>query len=156
MTLGIASLFLALSGLVSGSLVLTKRDDLAACLADAEIPFDTKGSEAWTQDIKPYNLRLPCTPAAVAIPTRPSQIKDAVACGIKNDVRVSAKGGGHGYASFAYGGEDGHLVIILDEMYNVTLKDGKAKIQPGARLGHVATELYNQGKRAIAHGSCPG
>ena len=147
---------LALSAFVTGSLVLTKRDDLTACLADANIPFDTKGSEAWAQDIKPYNLRLTYTPAAVAIPKIPSQIKDAVDCGIKNNVRISAKGGGHGYASFDYGGEDGHLVIILDQMYNVTLEDGKAKIQPGARLGHVATEIYNQGERAIAHGSCPG
>lgn len=147
----------ALSSLTSASLTAAKRDALTDCLAEARVPFDAKGSETWAQNIKPYNLRLPYTPAAIAIPTCPSQIQAAVACGIKHNVRISAKGGGHGYASFAYGGEDGHLVIILDRMYQVTLDNsGKAKVQPGARLGHVATELYRQGKRAIAHGSCPG
>jgi hypothetical protein len=33
---------------------------------------------------------------------------------------------------------------------------GIADIQPGARLGNVATALWNQGKRAISHGTCPG
>lgn len=72
-------------------------------------------------------------------------------------MRVSARGGGHSYGSFGLGGEDGHLVIVLDSMDSVTLgEDGKAVVQPGARLGHVAYELFNQGHRAISHGTCPG
>ncbi|CAM1509427.1 Fc.00g031660.m01.CDS01 [Cosmosporella sp. VM-42] len=146
----------ALTTFCSANLIASKRDDLTACLANAKVPFDVKGGEAWTEDIKPYNLRLAYTPAAVAYPTKTSQIKAAVSCGVKHNVRVTAKGGGHSYASFGYGGENGHLVIILDRLYKVTLSYGKAIVEPGARLGHVAVELYNQGQRAIAHGSCPG
>lgn len=136
---------------------LTRRDALTSCLADACVPFSVKNSTEWTQDTKPYNLRLTYTPAAVAVPTSIDEIKAAVSCGVENGVRVSAMGGGHGYGSFAFGGEDGHLVIALDRMYRVTLnEDGTATVQPGARLGHVAVELFNQGRRAIAHGSCPG
>ncbi|KAH6897362.1 hypothetical protein B0T10DRAFT_183645 [Thelonectria olida] len=151
-------LLLLLSGLSSASLVLTKRDKLTACLADARVPFAVKNSSEWTQDVTPYNLRLPYTPAAVAIPTSVRHVQAAVKCGVKHNVRVSAKAGGHGYGSYAFGGEDGHLVIVLDRMDDVTLnEDGTtAKIQPGARLGHVAVELYDQGRRAIPHGSCPG
>ncbi|KAH8706325.1 hypothetical protein BGZ61DRAFT_531529 [Ilyonectria robusta] len=153
-----AYLVLCLFSTVSFARVfLTRRDALTSCLADARVPFSVKNSTEWTQDTKPYNLRLAYTPAAVAVPTSIDEIKAAVSCGVKNGVRVSAKGGGHGYGSFALGGEDGHLVIALDRMYRVTLNDdGTATVQPGARLGHVAVELFNQGRRAIAHGSCPG
>ncbi|KPM34204.1 hypothetical protein AK830_g12369 [Neonectria ditissima] len=148
------SLFAALS---LAGVVPSRRDALTACLAGAGVPFSLRNSTEWTRETTPYNLRLPYTPAAVAIPTSVAHIKAAVVCGVEAGVRVSAKGGGHGYASFAFGGEDGHLVVVLDRMDSVSLgEDGIAKVQPGARLGHVAVELFNQGRRAIAHGSCPG
>lgn len=142
----------------SASTLPTKRDAVVACLESASVPHAVKGTSEWTLDVTPYNLRLPYKPAAVAIPTSVRQVASAVRCGTKNGLRVSAKAGGHGYGSFALGGEDGHLVVVLDRMESVTLhRDGKtATVQPGARLGHVAVELYDQGKRAIAHGSCPG
>ncbi|KAK1773163.1 hypothetical protein QBC45DRAFT_102386 [Copromyces sp. CBS 386.78] len=40
--------------------------------------------------------------------------------------------------------------VTLDKTTNV------ADVQAGARLEHVATELYKQGKRAFSHGTCPG
>lgn len=136
----------------------TKRETINACLARAKVPYDTKDSTQWAADTKPYNLRTRWTPAAVAIPSSTSQIQAAVKCGLDSSVRISAKAGGHSYGAFGFGGEDGHLVVILDRLYKVSLntKSNVARIEPGARLGHVATELFNQGKRAIAHGSCPG
>lgn len=154
----LSSVALALVAQVSlSSAVPTKRDAITSCLTAAKVPIDAKGSQAWTQDGTAYNLRLQYTPVAIAVPTSVAQISAAVACGEKHGIAVSAKSGGHSYTSLGFGGEDGHLVIELDRMYNVKLAaDGTAKIQPGARLGHVATELYNQGKRAISHGTCPG
>lgn len=56
-----------------------------------------------------------------------------------------------------WGEEDEHLIIELDHMYAVKLpKVGIVRTQPRARFGHVATELYNQGKRALSYGTCPG
>ncbi|KAI5457435.1 hypothetical protein BGZ63DRAFT_428142 [Mariannaea sp. PMI_226] len=160
MTLKRAAAYLALcllSAQPSAGIILLQRDALTKCLSNAKVPYLVKQSPSWAGEIEPYNLRLNYTPAAVAIPTSVAQIKAAVGCGVKNDVRVSAKGGGHSYGSYSLGGENGHLVIELDRMSGVTLyKNGTAKVQPGARLGHVATQLYNQGKRALAHGSCPG
>ncbi|KAM5350374.1 hypothetical protein ACJ41O_006879 [Fusarium nematophilum] len=134
-----------------------KQAALEFCLAEASVPFAARNSTEWVQDTKPHNLRLTYTPAAVAIPTSIKHIQDAVTCGRENGVRVSAKGGGHSYGSFGFGGEDGHLVIVLDTMDKVTLnKDQSCNVQAGARLGHVAYELFNLNHRAISHGTCPG
>jgi FAD/FMN-containing dehydrogenase len=71
---------------------------------------------------------------------------------------VSAKSGGHSYGNMGFGGENGHLIVQLDRMYNMTLDPVTkvATVQPGARLGHMATVLYEQYHRSIAHGTCPG
>ncbi|CAG1996300.1 unnamed protein product [Fusarium graminearum] len=147
-----------LVGLVAHtSAVPTKREAVNSCLTQAKVPTDAQGSQSWKEDGTAYNLRLPFEPAAIAVPTTVAQVSAAVECGAKHGVAISAKSGGHSYTSLGFGGEDGHLMIELDRMYSVKLaKDGTAKIQPGARLGHVATELWNQGKRALAHGTCPG
>ncbi|KID82769.1 chitooligosaccharide oxidase [Metarhizium guizhouense ARSEF 977] len=131
-------------------------DALASCLSDASVPIATKGTPEWTQHTTPFNTRLQYEPIAVAVPTEISQIAAAVTCAKKNSIPVTAKSGGHSFTSLGLGGEDGHLVIQLDRMYNVELaQNGTARIQSGARLGHVAVELYNQGKRALSHGYCP-
>ncbi|RSL59369.1 hypothetical protein CEP54_007326 [Fusarium duplospermum] len=149
---------IGLVALVSPSLAVpNKREAVTSCLTNAKVPIDTKGSQTWTQDGTAYNLRLQFEPIAIAVPTTVAQISAAVSCGSKHGVSVSGKSGGHSYTSLGLGGEDGHLVIELDRLYSVKLaKDGTAKIQPGARLGHVATELYNQGNRALSHGTCTG
>lgn len=133
-------------------------DALTSCLAAASVPYAAKNSSQWIQDTKPYNLRLAYVPEAVAIPTTIKHIQDAVKCGRQHGVRVSAKSGGHSYGSFGFGGEDGHLVVVMDAMDKVTMnKDLSCTIQAGARLGHVATELFNNAfRRALPHGTCPG
>ncbi|KAF5662499.1 hypothetical protein FHETE_7947 [Fusarium heterosporum] len=132
-------------------------DSLNACLASKKVPYVPRDTTHWKQEATPYNLRLAYNPAAIALPTTVDHVQDAVKCGNQQGVRISAKGGGHSYGSFGYGGEDGHLVIVLDAMDRVTLnKDMSCNVQAGARLGHVASELFKFGGRALPHGSCPG
>jgi FAD/FMN-containing dehydrogenase len=136
---------------------LSKRDALNDCLADANVPHHEENSTAWNRDARPFNERLYYEPAAIAVPRNTSEIQAAVACGARHGVKVAAKCGGHSYASFGLGGADGHLVLELDGMHKVTVgANGRATIQGGARLGHVAVELFAQGGRAIPHGTCPG
>ncbi|KAM5483343.1 hypothetical protein MaudMau93_006308 [Microsporum audouinii] len=140
-------------------ILLAGRDSrsLTSCLADADIPYVVRGSRDWARRISPWNLRVTYTPAAVVIPWSVDQIQATVSCGLKNNLRISAKGGGHSSGSYGFGGEDGHLVIDFEQLNQVALHDNHtAIIQPGARLGHVSVELYNQGRRAIPHGTCPG
>lgn len=151
-------LTLGLHAATAATSALHKRAALDDCLSSASVPVDVPGSADWKADAAPYNPRLTYTPIAIAVPTKTEHIQSAVSCAAKLGVKVSAKSGGHSYASLGFGGEDGHLMVQLDRMYNVTLNQSTnvATIQAGARLGHVATELYNQGRRAFPHGTCPG
>ncbi len=147
----------ALLGLATGTLasglppstgnVFEKRDALAECLGRYNVPLDGLGSSNWTLDAAPFNLQLNFTPIGIAVPTTVQHIQDAVACAVKLGVKANAKCGGHSYGSFGLGGEDGHLTIEMDRMNKVTVDNTTflATIEGGARLGHVASELYAQG-----------
>ena len=134
------------------------RETIEECLTAAKVPFDAKNSNDWKVDVAPFNTRLAYTPAAIAVPTTTAHVQGAVSCGVKLGLKINAKSGGHSYASFGLGGENGHLVIELDRMSKITVdqKTYIASVEAGSRLGHVFTELYKQGKRAISHGTCPG
>ncbi|KAK1756959.1 putative FAD-linked oxidoreductase YvdP [Echria macrotheca] len=149
--------FVALLGLASAS-PFEKAAALSDCLSSAGVPTDATGTSDWKLDAAPYNLRLNYTPVAIAVPTTAAHVQGAIACAAKLGVKANAKCGGHSYGSFGLGGEDGHLILELDRMNNVVLDNstGIARVEGGARLGHVASELYNQGKRGFSHGTCPG
>ncbi|WQF86886.1 Putative berberine/berberine, FAD-binding domain, PCMH-type, FAD-binding, type PCMH, subdomain 2 [Colletotrichum destructivum] len=130
---------------------------IQACLSAANAPVTVSSSSDWSEDIRPYNARVQFTPALVVAATDASHVQAAVRCASQYGKTVTARGGGHSYSSSGLGGENGHVVVRLDEMFGVTLNaDSTATVQAGARLGHVATELFKQGGRAISHGSCPG
>ncbi|KAK3334062.1 hypothetical protein B0T19DRAFT_483984 [Cercophora scortea] len=147
----------ALAGLAAAN-PLSSRAVLDDCLKAANVPSSAKNSNDWNADVKPFNQRLPYTPVAIIAATTVDHVQAAVSCAAKAGVKVNPKSGGHSYASFGLGGENGHLVIELDRMSKVTLDSTTniATIQAGARLGHVFTELYKQGKRAFSHGTCAG
>ena len=131
---------------------------LAECLAAADVPVDGTGTPEYELDVSSFNLRLPYTPVSVVAATTVKHIQDSVTCARELGIKATAKCGGHSYASFGLGGEDGHLVIEMSRMNKVVLDNttGIATAEGGTRLGHLAWELYDQGKRAISHGTCPG
>jgi FAD/FMN-containing dehydrogenase len=155
---------IALLGLWAGGSHASPFDKAAAasslsdCLTKAGVPVDTSGSPDYRLDTSSFNLRLNYTPVAVAAVTTTKHVQDAVACARQAGVKANAKCGGHSYASFGLGGEDGHLVIEMSRMNKVVLDNatGIATAEGGTRLGHLAWELWNQGNRAISHGTCPG
>ncbi|KAJ1327071.1 cinnamyl-alcohol dehydrogenase [Microdochium nivale] len=135
------------------------RAAIDACLIAAGVPIDIPGTADYTRDVEPFNIRLPYIPTAIARVATTAHIQKSVQCAKKLNIKVSAKSGGHSYASFGFGGENGHLMIQLDRMINVTAYDAKtgvAAVEPGARLGHLATVLYEKYGRAVSHGTCPG
>lgn len=69
---------------------------------------------------------------------------------------VAARGGGHSYASFGLGGDDGALIVDLDNFRNIVVDDaGLATVGAGNRLGDIYLALDAQGW-AFAAGTCPG
>jgi FAD/FMN-containing dehydrogenase len=133
-------------------------DNIINCLASSGVPQDYPGSSDFSQDVIPYNLRLNFTRIALAVPTTVPQVQAAVVCASKLGTKVNPKSGGHSYASHSIGGEDGHLVIDLKYFRETTVDRSTyvASIGPGARLGNIALDLFNQSGRAMAHGICPG
>lgn len=151
------SLFsLALAAILPSKIAAQNADGLKTCLTNATIPYLDSNSTEWKKAIEPFNLRVTVTPLAIAIATTNKHVQDAVVCATKNGIKVSAKSGGHSYASFGLGGNNGNLVIQLDHKYDVKLRaDNVAVVSAGARLGVVASQLYEQGRRGISHGTCP-
>lgn len=128
------------------------------CLTHFKIPFIDATSPDWTSETTAYNLLVPAIPALIVFVKSPQQVQDAVTCGVKAGLKVSARCGNHSYSSLGLGGENNHLIVDLTALNSVTVDRNThiATVGAGARLGHVAMELHSQGGRAIAHGSCPG
>ncbi|KIJ46864.1 Glucooligosaccharide oxidase [Sphaerobolus stellatus SS14] len=116
-----------------------------------------KGGIKYRFDTIPWNLRCAPKPLAVVHPVDPEDVSVAVKLAAKYGIPIQARSGGHSFASYSLGGKDGALIIDLNKMNNVVVDQTtwKATIGGGARLGRVTKELYNQGKRTIAHGTCP-
>ncbi|KAF2745075.1 Glucooligosaccharide oxidase [Sporormia fimetaria CBS 119925] len=160
--MGCHILVLAISGTLlpfqSTATVLDRRAAVDACLAELNVPIYASNTTTYAQAVKPFNIRVSFTPAAYAVPATVEDVQNAVSCGAKNAIRVSAKSGGHSYASHGLGGENGHLVLDMRNFNTVSVDQAAqtAVIGTGNRLGNVATALYKQGKQAISHGTCPG
>lgn len=85
--------------------------------------------------------------------THPQEAAQIVGCAAQSNLSISARSGGHSYAGY---GLAGNVVIDLSKLKAIDISaDGTAKIQTGNMLGDVATTLWNKGKRALPHGSCP-
>lgn len=122
------------------------------------MPVRFASSSDFSTLAKPYNLRLAYTPAVIVLPTTIKHVSDSVVCAGTNKIKVQAKSGGHSYASYSSGGRDGAMVIDLEGFQNITLDATTqiVKVGGGVRLGNLALGIYDQGKRALPHGTCPG
>jgi FAD/FMN-containing dehydrogenase len=110
---------------------------------------------AW---VKPYNLDIEVTPVAVIRPTTAEDISAIVKCAVSNNVKVQAKSGGHSYGNFGLGGKDGAISIDMTKFqdFSMDTKTWQATVGAGTLLGDLTTRLHDNGRRAVAHGSCPG
>jgi len=69
---------------------------------------------------------------------------------------VTARSGGHSYAAYGLGGQDGNLVVDLRRLNEITLNEDNTVVSgTGNRLGDLATGIYNAGRRGLPHGTCP-
>ncbi|KAK4443408.1 Glucooligosaccharide oxidase [Podospora aff. communis PSN243] len=156
--LGCIPLSLAASLPVSGQSPNNGTQGLLTCLNASQVPFLVPSSTNWTSHTTTYNARLQYTPAAVLLPTTPQHISSGVICAAQNGIPVQAKSGGHSYGSFSMGGRDGILVVDLENLNDITVdrSTGIAVVGAGVRIGNLALAVYEQGRRALAHGTCPG
>ena len=130
---------------------------LQDCLASKNVPVSFTSSSNFAALAQPYNLRLAYTPAVIVLPTTVTHISDAVLCAADNKVKVQAKSGGHSYASYSSGGQNGSMIIDLESGFQGVTVDanGVARVEAGLRLGNMALAIFDQGGRALPHGKYP-
>lgn len=130
---------------------------LEACLTDSNVPMIGQSSSVFSKTIEPFNLRVPFTPALLAVPNTVRDVQKAVYCASKFDIKVAARGGGHSYAAMGLGGKDGSFIIDMKKFKSISLdRNNVATVGAGVRLGDLASALYDLGERALPHGLCPG
>ncbi|KAL2822095.1 hypothetical protein BJX63DRAFT_378076 [Aspergillus granulosus] len=104
-----------------------------------------------------FNLNIPVTPAAVTYPQSADEIAAVVKCASDYDYKVQARSGGHSFANYGLGGQNGAIVVDMKHFSQFSMNKSTfiATIGPGITLGDLDIELYNAGNRAMAHGICP-
>ncbi|KHJ32732.1 putative glucooligosaccharide oxidase [Erysiphe necator] len=132
-------------------------DTIFSCLDQNGVSQINPNSSEWTNLSATYNLRLQYVPMVITMPKISSEVSASIRCATKFQLKVQAKGGGHSYGSFSSGGKNGSLIISMENFSDVIVDQTTfvAKIGTGQRLGNVAQALFNQGKRALPHGTCP-
>ena len=81
------------------------------------------------------------------------EVSQIIRCANSNGKTVSARSGGHSYAAYALSGD---IVIDLGKLKTLIVdSSGLAVSQTGVLLGELAEGLWNQGQRALPHGTCP-
>ncbi|CAI6243720.1 unnamed protein product [Periconia digitata] len=107
--------------------------------------------------VKPYNLDIPVNPAAVTYPSTSEQVAAVVKCAVDNNLKVQPRCGGHSYANYGIGGSDNAIVVDLKNFQQFSMDNTtwQATIGGGTLLGDVTKRLHENGKRAMAHGTCP-
>lgn len=97
------------------------RNDVLDCLISHNVPYAVKDSANWTALSTPYNLRLVYEPAVITIPETLDHVSTSVTCAAAAGLKVQAKGGGHSYASYSSGGQDGSLIIDMENFASIEL-----------------------------------
>ncbi|KAG9005991.1 hypothetical protein FRB94_002140 [Tulasnella sp. JGI-2019a] len=157
----IASILLsALSAGPAASASIYPRASLSSCLSNSVRKVLTPGENGFSNASLAFNRRLSYTPAAIAYPTSPQQVAAIVKCGAAQGIPVTARSGGHSYAAYGLGGEDNHLIVDLSLMKSISMNtDPQNNVyvvaQTGNRLGELAQYIWDNGQRALPHGSCP-
>lgn len=148
------------------------RAALYSCLK--EFDLETLFSPNYTNDSAAFNRRLAFKPVALVFPLvffarrigtsltsytfrqSAQNVSDIVKCASMNHYKVTARSGGHSYAAYGLGGQNGNVIVDLWHLTQVILNsDHTVDSGAGNRLGALATGIYDQGKRGLPHGTCP-
>ncbi|KAG9127660.1 hypothetical protein FRC07_011246 [Ceratobasidium sp. 392] len=154
-----ASVVLVAACFVSGTAVdVERRDTFTSCLTSSSSggTIVSPSSSNYGSGRAAFNQRLSFKPAAIAYPKSAADVQKYVKCAASSKIAVVGRSGGHSYAAYGVGGQDGALVIDLKNMKSLTVDgSGVAKVQTGNLLGDVAQKLWDNGQRALPHGTCP-
>ncbi|KIW00659.1 uncharacterized protein PV09_07846 [Verruconis gallopava] len=150
-------LFLSSSRIIMGQSPSTP---LANCLTQAvgsgNVAFPGPFWEI--TDVKPYNLDITPSPAAITYPSTNEEVASIITCARSNNAKVQARSGGHSYGNFGLGGGGTTDTVVVDlknfQQFDVDQESWIATVGAGTLLGDLTDEMQKYG-RAMAHGTCP-
>ncbi|KAG8914521.1 hypothetical protein FRC00_012801 [Tulasnella sp. 408] len=130
---------------------------LNSCLANLGVRTMTASSSGYGDASLAFNRRFSYKPAAIVYPKTKDEVSLVVKCAAAAKAPVVARSGGHSYAAYGLGGQDGALVVDLSSMKSISVdqSSGLAVSQTGNRLGDLAQYIWDNGRRALPHGTCP-
>ena len=121
-------------------------------LKSKNVAYFKKGDEAYNSLKVGFNLRVPKTPALIALCENERGVAEAVRYAKQNDLKISIKSGGHSFESFS--SNDGGMQINLSLLKQISWQDNNTvKIGPGLLLKELYAQLLPK-KRIIPAGSC--
>ncbi|KAK8169989.1 hypothetical protein IWX90DRAFT_477389 [Phyllosticta citrichinensis] len=154
----------AAAGAVDVELVSRAEDeDLERCLNDAVGGDKDRAQfpdEALYQlrDVKPLNLDISVTPAAVTYPKTTEEVAEVVRCAVKYRRKVQARSGGHSYANYCLGGA-GATAVVVDlehfQKFEIDRASWIATMGAGTLLENSEKRLHENGNRIISQGVAP-
>ncbi|KUI60846.1 putative FAD-linked oxidoreductase YgaK [Cytospora mali] len=124
-------------------------------LQQFSIPSVFSDSPGYDKLAKPYNHVFNYQPAVICVPEKDEHVANAILFAREHGVKVQAKGGGHSYAAYSSGGKDDSLIVHMRNYSSVELDNETniAVVGAGVRLGQLAADLFQQGRRAVPHGT---
>lgn len=130
-------------------------DKLRRDLEHSSVPSVFPEDPEFNKLAQSYNRVFSYKPAVICLPHKDEDVVNAINSARAHSFKVQAKGGGHSYAAFSTGGQDGSLILHMKNFSTVSLdtETNNAVVGAGVRLGQLATELFRQGKRAVPHGT---
>lgn len=122
------------------------------------IPTLIRSSPSFPHRSCSYNRVFTNTPLAICTPTTTASVWHIVATASSLGHKVQARSGGHNYAGYSTGGQDGSVIVDMGSFDGVELGENSgcgiiARVGAGVRLGKLARELWEKGRRAVPHGT---
>jgi FAD/FMN-containing dehydrogenase len=103
--------------------------------------------------VKPYNTAFAPTPAAVTRPRTADEVAAVVACAKGRGMHVQARSGGHSFADFSLA--DVVVDLVHFQRFEMDTATWHATVGGGTLLGDATRRMHENGRRAMAHGTCP-
>ncbi|ROV93855.1 hypothetical protein VMCG_08780 [Cytospora schulzeri] len=130
-------------------------DQLRHQLQQLSVPSVFPDSPEFESLSRSYNRVFSYRPAVICVPEKDKHVSNAILCASNHGVKVQAKGGGHSYAAYSSGGKNDSLILHMRNYSSVELdtKTNIALVGAGVRLGQLAVDLFQQGGRAVPHGT---
>lgn len=104
-----------------------------------------------------WNSRIQYSPKFIVQPNSTQEVQHSVKCAATHsNVAVTVKSGGHGYAGYAIGGEDGDLTIDVTNFNNIHVDKESNLVRAGT--GNHLWDLYKtiyEDNLALPGGTCP-